>query len=90
MKTVGEANVRVSYQNQDPKSYGGARQWSCTTGQKLATTFCFRLVKMVIREKAALQQLLCAFFNLFNDELETISLGKAKLAWPSHPLTHPS
>lgn len=43
MKTVGEANVQVSYQNQDPKSYGGARQWSCTTGQKLATNILFQI-----------------------------------------------
>ena len=46
-------------------------------GRNWLQTFCFRLVKMVIREKDALQQLLCAFFNLFNDELETISLDRS-------------
>ena len=84
MKTVGEIEVKVSYQNQEPKSLSLVvvqGSGPALLGRNWLQHFVldWSRIKMVVREKNALQQLLGTFADVFKEELGTITPGKAKL-----------
>ena len=84
MKTVGEIEVKVSYQNQEPKSLSlvvvqGSGPALLDRNWLQHFVLDWSRIKMVVREKDALQQLLSAFADVFKEELGTITPGKAKL-----------